>query len=134
MPTSQLVHLPSDTSASDNHTVSSRWLELISNAPNVAEMYFKAFAIETNVRDGVFRISQRVCLMDFLSLARSFFSSSNNEFLQSVGNIIRVGLYYGLIDHVERDSAISDPDKILRIVKDTHEARGVSFLTLKRVY
>ncbi|KAG8876154.1 hypothetical protein FRB97_004361, partial [Tulasnella sp. 331] len=99
VPTSQLAHLPSDTSASNNQVVSSRWLELISNAPNVVEMYFKALAVETNVRDGVFRISQR-----------------------SVSNIIRVGLYYGLIDHVERDSAISDPDKILRIVKDTHEA------------
>lgn len=63
VPTSQLPRLPSDAPAiTDSHAVSSRWSDLISNAPNVAEMYFKALAVETNVRDGVFRISQRVCV------------------------------------------------------------------------
>ncbi|KAG8992461.1 hypothetical protein FRB94_013911 [Tulasnella sp. JGI-2019a] len=102
VPTSHLLEQlssPRRSPAVDNQALMNLWSQVVDDAPHVIERYFKSLCVETNIRDGVFRICQ-----------------------DSISNVVRTGFYYGVINRVERDSAVSNPDKILRIIKDTHEA------------
>ncbi|KAG9025209.1 hypothetical protein FRB95_010455 [Tulasnella sp. JGI-2019a] len=102
VPTSRLLAQSSSSGRSpaiDDQALMNLWSQAMAEAPHVMERYFKSLCVETNIRDGVFKICQ-----------------------SSVSNVVRAGFYSGVIDRVERDSAVSNPDKILRIIKDTHEA------------